>query len=54
MRPTDKTRNQELARTTGRRTVDRIRNRSFKQACEAANQFADTVLILNKALSQQS
>ncbi len=44
----------EVLDEAGRRTVDRIRNGSFKQACEAANQFADTVLILDKALSQQS
>ena len=32
-------------------TVDRIRNGSFKQACEAADQFADRILKLSRALS---
>lgn len=33
------------------RPFDRIRNGSFKQACEAADQFADTILKLSRALS---
>jgi hypothetical protein len=38
----------------GSTTVDRIRNGSFKQACKAVDCFADTVLKLSRALSQQS
>jgi hypothetical protein len=38
----------------GSTTVDRIRIGSFKQACKAVDCFADTVLKLSRALSQQS
>jgi hypothetical protein len=41
----------EVLDAAGCTTVDRIRNGSFKQACEAADQFADTILKLSKALS---
>jgi hypothetical protein len=44
----------EVLDAAGCTTVDRIRNGSFKQACKAVDCFADTVLKLSRALSQQS
>jgi hypothetical protein len=37
----------------GSTTVDRIRNGSLREACKAVDSFADTVLKLSRALSQQ-